>query len=214
MTGFRREEWLCGCKPAVQLYQKATGSAGQGQSRILVVGNGTSELAAALARAEPSATVVASDISAGAVWAMRRRTRGLPNLRWAVADATRLDGFEHGSFDVVVDKGGYAAVAVGSARAHVACLRAAWHVLSPEGVLLSITLAPPTPPPPFGAAAAAGAPFAVEEAVEVPSTSPGQSVCCYVGKKQLKRAVSGRGAPLVGPVAVAKAVPAAADSNV
>ena len=108
--------------------------------------------------------------SAAPVLAMRLRTRGVPNLRWAVADARRLRSIADGSVDLIVDKGALAAVAVGSGAAHTDCLREARRVLRAGGVLLSYMLGPPSAPPPL--ARAPGCEMQSEMQSEAPDATP------------------------------------------
>jgi len=78
-----------------------------GLKKILVVGNGTSELALKLAE-EGMFEVVASDYSEVVVRKMRQRQ---PAVAWVTADATKLaEVFAASSFDAIVDKAAMDAV--------------------------------------------------------------------------------------------------------
>eukprot|EP00966_Prymnesium_polylepis_P050212 1162270-Prymnesium_polylepis.1 len=120
------EEWFCSASDAVAIasrcvLERRRGAADGGQmwqASALVIGNGTSALAAeladALARTVPPVRVLASDVSPCLVWSMRLRqyphrywlcTRsGAAAPEWVVADARAL-WLEDASQDAVVDKG-------------------------------------------------------------------------------------------------------------
>ena len=113
-------------------------------TRVLDVGCGTSCVPARLADAGV-ARVVGVDVSRAAVDAMRARHAGGERsgaLSFAVADATTLDGFGDGSFDVVLDKSTSDALACtpGGGDAAVGALaRAAHRVLAPSGALVVVS---------------------------------------------------------------------------
>lgn len=126
-----------------------------GASRILILGNGSSRLPWDLANdgALAGVDVVASDASTVAV-ARGEATDPHPRIAWTVADVAALP-FPDGSFDAVVEKGVLDALAARHARADpwrpppelradlAAALGEAHRVLTPSGVILSVSFAQP-----------------------------------------------------------------------
>lgn len=124
-------------------------------SRILILGNGSSRLPWDLAGEAGLAgvEVVASDVSAVAV-ARGAAADPHPRIAWAVADVVALP-FDDASFDAVVEKGVLDALAARHARSDpwrpppqlradlAAALDEAHRVLTPDGVLLSVSFAQP-----------------------------------------------------------------------
>ncbi|GIH80346.1 class I SAM-dependent methyltransferase [Planobispora longispora] len=100
--------------------------------RVLDVATGTGLVALAAARAVgPAGRVVGADVSAGMLREAERLLGedGPDNVTYTRADATRLDGFEPGSFDAVL-------CCAGIFYMRAAPALAAWHrVLEPGGLL-------------------------------------------------------------------------------
>jgi SAM-dependent methyltransferase len=151
------KEWLCDFAALrCALLPLLLGARGGGRdARILIVGNGNSELAAELSDAGFS-RVVASDFSAAAVARMRaRHAASHPRVRYLQADMLDLAaaGLARASFDCVVDKAAMDAVLAdgGDAwRPRAELLEAARrvcssvaHVLAPGGVFVQLSFSQP-----------------------------------------------------------------------
>ena len=147
----------------------------------LVVGNGASrvpELLASHGRATGLSIVYAIDASAAAVDGMRSRDTDSA-IRWHVGDASGgvgtafrgglVDGNEsvfvapENSFDLIVDKGTYAALREQSHDAFADGFAAAHRALQPGGVLVTVSLAALSP------RQLQGAGFTLTESYEVPT---------------------------------------------
>jgi len=73
------------------------------EGKILIVGNGTSELAPFMAK-NGFESVVAIDYVKPPVTKMKKRTRDIENLTWKVMDVKRMS-FGNSEFQAIVDKG-------------------------------------------------------------------------------------------------------------
>lgn len=112
--------------------------------RVLVLGCGSSTLSAALF--EYGFRVVTSlDVSPVVITRMQQRYRGLEGLDFVVGDARRLDAYQDGHFDFVIDKGLMDSFLCGFRpeldvlEMHSEVLR----VLRPEGVFLCVSYGDP-----------------------------------------------------------------------
>ena len=98
----RQYEWLSGYTPEVRaLLQRHVPTA----ARVLILGNGTSQLPLDMAR-DGVSSIVATDLSSLAVQTMREAAaqQGLHGIQWRPADMMALP-FDSGSFEAVVEKG-------------------------------------------------------------------------------------------------------------
>lgn len=171
------EEWFCSAEDATAIALAHAPTA----SKALVVGNGASrvpELLASHGRATGLSIVYAIDASAAAVDGMRSRDTDSA-IRWHVGDASggagtafrggSADGNEsvfvapENSFDLIVDKGTYAALREQSHDAFADGFAAAHRALQPGGVLVTVSLAALSP------RQLQGAGFTLTESYEVPT---------------------------------------------
>ena len=104
--------------------------------RLLHVGNGTSVLPEGLHAAGYS-NQWATDISPSVIATMRERTANITGLHWAAEDALSMPHHADGSFDAVVDKGTFDALAC-SGQGHRLIAEAA-RVIAPGGVYIMIS---------------------------------------------------------------------------
>jgi len=140
------EEWFLDPEKATDLVWESSRQHLQSvsslqEAELLILGCGTSELPVSLARAGECRKVVATDIVPELIQAMSfRHSQVGPAaavLEWQYADATSLP-FEDKLFDVVIEKGTFAAIACVGQEPVEACLAEARRVLRPGGLLVSI----------------------------------------------------------------------------
>ena len=159
----RSEEWF-GSAADARACCAATARLRAG-ARVLVVGCGTSRVVEALARAVGgSGHVVATDVASAALAHGRARCAALANVTWRCADARDLRGlgaaaaiaadggcggaaareFASSSFDLVLDKGTFAALECVSAAEGARGFAEAHRVLRPRGALVTLGLGFPS----------------------------------------------------------------------
>ena len=80
-----------------------------GESEVLILGCGTSALPQTLAHAGRCRLIVATDIMLNDSPYAEKVEEGMTPLRWQYADAMALS-FEDGAFDIIVEKGTFAAI--------------------------------------------------------------------------------------------------------
>lgn len=109
--------------------------------RVLVVGCGNSELTAQLYE-DGFTNITSIDFSERVIQEMSEK---YPHMQWKVMDMTRMDAFEHGSFDLVVDKGALdALMAADTSEIRADALRMfeeIERVLCPGGRYICVTMA-------------------------------------------------------------------------
>ena len=148
----RFEEWFCAAEhtAAIALAVAPTPPAPADEEvavRILVVGSGLSELPLLMATRGRS-LVTAVDAAPAAVAAMRARCEAEgahDSIDWLIGDATSTEGLGGADrYDVIVDKGTYAALLEQSHHAYADGFEAARQALRDGGALVTVALVPLT----------------------------------------------------------------------
>mmetsp|Transcript_16461 Transcript_16461/g.49015 ORF Transcript_16461/g.49015 Transcript_16461/m.49015 type:complete len:202 (-) Transcript_16461:289-894(-) len=114
-------------------------------AHILQVGVGTSKLQEDMVTLGGYESVTNIDVSTVAIEHMRELHRGIPQLRYEVADACDLEAFPDASFGAVLDKGTMDALACGphSSERCAAMVEECARVLRPLGVMVVVTYGDP-----------------------------------------------------------------------
>lgn len=113
-------------------------------SKILMIGCGNSDFSANLYD-EGYINIVNLDFSEIVIEEMKKKNVSRPEMTWVVGDMTNLEGFETGSFDIVLDKGALDALMSENTKENKASAIKMYkeidRVLSSTGKYICITLA-------------------------------------------------------------------------
>jgi SAM-dependent methyltransferase len=143
LSGPRAEEWFMTAEDAAAICEHTQRL--QSGARILIAGCGTSRVVDRLALLCPGAEVVACDISDVVIAQGKARcsTGRNSNVVFAKGDARDMREFSSGSFDLVLDKGTFAALEAVSLAEEVPAFCESHRLLKESGVLVTVGLGYP-----------------------------------------------------------------------